>query len=89
VPFAAIVEEADVVIGLLQRLDLARDEAVEFVEIGCEVGRQLKSKAVSPGNVVIFFAFSATRALLLDRIKVGRPCPSQAREALGTRGGLA
>ena len=33
-PFAAMVEEADVVVGFLQRLDLARDEAVEFGEIG-------------------------------------------------------
>ena len=41
-PFAAMVEEADVVVGLFQRLDLARDEAVEFVEIGCEVGRQVE-----------------------------------------------
>ena len=41
-PFAAVIEEADVVVGLLQRLDLALDEAVEFVEIGCEVGRQVE-----------------------------------------------
>src|SRR5438034_512387 len=41
-PFAAVVEEADVVVGLLQRLDLARDEAVEFIEIGSEVGRQVE-----------------------------------------------
>ncbi len=33
-PFAAMIEEADVVVGLLQRLDLACDEAIEFVEIG-------------------------------------------------------
>src|SRR5207248_2678952 len=41
-PFAAMIEEADVVVGLLQRLDLARDEAVEFVEISREVGRQVE-----------------------------------------------
>ena len=41
-PFAAVIEEADVVVGLLQRLDLAHDEAVEFVEIGCEVGGQVE-----------------------------------------------
>src|SRR5437867_11761292 len=41
-PFAAMVEETDVVVGFFQRLDLARDEAVEFVEIGGEVGRQVK-----------------------------------------------
>ena len=39
-PFAAVVEEADIVVGLLERLDLARDELVEFVEIGDQVGRQ-------------------------------------------------
>jgi hypothetical protein len=33
-PFAAMIEETDVVVGLFQRLDLARDEAVKFVEIG-------------------------------------------------------
>ena len=41
-PFAAVIEEADVVVGLFQRLDLARDEAVEFVEIGGEVGGQVE-----------------------------------------------
>ena len=41
-PFAAMIEEADVVVGLLDRLDLARDEAVEFPEIGDEVRRQCK-----------------------------------------------
>jgi hypothetical protein len=55
-PFAAMVEEADVVVGLFQRLDLARDEAIEFVEIGDEVGRQCKSTAVSPGMSFIVFS---------------------------------
>ena len=32
-PFAAVVEEADVVVGLLQRLDLALDERVEFGKV--------------------------------------------------------
>ena len=41
-PFAAMVEEADVVVGFFQRLDLAFDEAIEFAEIGCEVGRQVE-----------------------------------------------
>src|SRR5581483_7242849 len=50
-PFAAMVEEADVVIGLLQRLDLARDEAVEFVEIGDEVGGQCEIQGASPSLV--------------------------------------
>ncbi len=41
-PFAAMIEEADVVVGFFQRLDLARDEAVEFGEIGREIGRQVE-----------------------------------------------
>ena len=40
-PFAAVIEEADVVVRLLDRLDLARDELVEFGEIGDQVGRQM------------------------------------------------
>ncbi|MEY9597668.1 hypothetical protein ABIF74_002360 [Bradyrhizobium japonicum] len=39
-PFAAMVEEADVVIGLFERLDLAFDETIELSEIGDEIGRQ-------------------------------------------------
>src|SRR4030095_8632507 len=41
-PFAAVIEETDVVVGVFQRLDLARDEAVELVKIGREVGRQVE-----------------------------------------------
>jgi 1,4-dihydroxy-2-naphthoyl-CoA synthase len=51
-PFAAVVEETDVVVGRFQRLDLARDEPIEFVEIGDEVGGQCKIHRLSPGNVV-------------------------------------
>ena len=69
-PFAAVIEEADVVVRLLDRLDLARDELVEFVEIGDQVGRQLKSKAVSPGNIVILsFCVKALRAPASDRLR--------------------
>ncbi|MGY3422716.1 hypothetical protein ACVWZW_003191 [Bradyrhizobium sp. F1.13.4] len=39
-PFATMIEEADVIVGLLQRLDLAFDETVELCEIGDEIGRQ-------------------------------------------------
>ena len=53
-PFAAMIEEADVVVGFLDRLDLARDELVEFVEIGDQVGRQCKIQGVSPGSLVSF-----------------------------------
>ena len=63
-PFAAMVEEADVVVGLFERLDLARDEAVEFVEIGDEVGRQCKIQGSSPE--VVF----RCRGLIVAPIKV-------------------
>src|SRR5271157_3743944 len=47
-PFAAVIEEADVVVGLFQRLDLARDEAIELVEIGDQVGRQCEIQGALP-----------------------------------------
>jgi hypothetical protein len=47
-PFAAMVEETDVVIGLFNRLDLARDELVELGEIGDQVGRHCKIQGNSP-----------------------------------------
>src|SRR5260221_3969200 len=36
-PFAAVIEEADVVVGLFQPLDLPRDEAIQVIEISDEV----------------------------------------------------
>jgi hypothetical protein len=51
-PFAAVIEEADVVIGFFNRLDLARDELVELGKIGDEVGRQCKIQG-SPPEVVL------------------------------------
>src|SRR3982074_562981 len=47
-PFAAMIEETDVVIGIFNRLDLARDELVELSEIGDQVGRQCKIQGNSP-----------------------------------------
>src|SRR6266404_7424531 len=47
-PFAAVIEEADVVIGFFNRLDLARDELVELGEIGDQVGRQCKIQGAAP-----------------------------------------
>src|SRR5436190_1459732 len=47
-PFAAVIEEADVVIGLFNRLDLARDEPVELGEIGDQVGRQCEIQGNPP-----------------------------------------
>ena len=40
--FAAVVEEADVVVLGLQRLDLSLDEGVELAEVGDEVVRQVE-----------------------------------------------
>src|SRR5262245_51593655 len=50
-PFAAVVEEADIVVGVFQRLDLALDETVEFGEIGCEVGRQVEIQGGPSRNI--------------------------------------
>ena len=36
--FAAVVEEADVIVLLFKRFDLGGDEGVEFVQIGLQVG---------------------------------------------------
>ena len=47
-PFAAMIEKPDVVVRVFDRLDLARDELVEFGEIGDEVGRQCKIQGSSP-----------------------------------------
>ena len=52
-PFAAMIEEADVVVGLFDRLDLACDEAVEFVEIGDQVGRQCKIQGAAPDRFLV------------------------------------
>src|SRR6516164_905646 len=47
-PFAAMIEEADVVVFFLERLDLLRDEAVQFVKIGDEVSRQCEVQGAPP-----------------------------------------
>ena len=46
--FAAMVEKADIVVRHLQRLDLGRDESVEFVQIGLQIGRNRKIHRLSP-----------------------------------------
>ncbi len=57
-PFAAMIEEADVVIGLFQRLDLARDESIEFVEISDQIGRQVEIQgSLSRKYRLLSFAF--------------------------------
>ena len=63
-PFAAMVEETDVVVGLFQRLDLARDEPVEFSEIGDEVGGQVEIQGgLSRNCLFLSFAFRRYAAL--------------------------
>jgi hypothetical protein len=37
-----VVEEPDVVVGLLQRLDLSLDELIELGEVGDQIGRQFE-----------------------------------------------
>ena len=47
-PFAAMIEETDVVVRFFNRLDLARDELVELGEIGDQIGWQCKIQGNSP-----------------------------------------
>jgi hypothetical protein len=51
-----MIEETDVVIGIFDRLDLARDELVELSEIGDQVGRQCKIQGNSPRCRFLSFA---------------------------------
>src|ERR1700730_2080261 len=60
-PFSAMSEEADVVVGLFESLDLARDEAVEFVEIGHQVGRQCEIQGALPEFLSFSAAIKVTR----------------------------
>ena len=41
-PFAPVVEEALVVVGCLQRVNLAGDERVQLGQVGQQVGRQVE-----------------------------------------------
>jgi len=47
-PFTAVIEEADVVVGLLDWFYFLRDELIELGEIGDEVSRQCKIHGNSP-----------------------------------------
>ena len=75
-PFAAMIEEADVVVGRFQRLDLALDEAIEFVEIGDEVGGQCKihRRSLPDMSFIVFSGYRAfgcaIRLRLEDRAQV-------------------
>ncbi len=69
-PFTAVVEEADVVISFFQRLDLARDEAIEFVEIGREVGRQVEVQGNLPEmSFVLDLRLGAMQRSCSDRFR--------------------
>jgi hypothetical protein len=48
-PFASVIEKADVVVGLLDRPDLFRDEMIQFGKVGNEIGGQRKIQGDSPG----------------------------------------
>ncbi|MGY2934422.1 hypothetical protein ACVWZ6_004024 [Bradyrhizobium sp. GM6.1] len=52
-PFAAVIEEADVIVGRLQRLDLLFDEKVELCEIGDEIGRQREIHGSLPDDFFV------------------------------------
>ncbi len=56
-PFTAMVEKPDVVVGLLQRLNFARDKSVKLVEIGGKVGRQRKIQVGLPRKDWLWFSF--------------------------------
>src|SRR5665647_3056924 len=78
-PFAAVIEEADVVVGLLDRLDLARDEKVEFAKIGDQIGRQIEIQGgLSRNYRCCRLALRRYAALQPGSIKVRRRRPSQA-----------
>jgi hypothetical protein len=48
-----MIEKADIVIGVLDRLDFLDDETIEFVEIGQEIGGQRKIQGGSPGCILV------------------------------------
>src|SRR5947207_14050884 len=47
-PFAAVIEEADIIVLVFQRLDRKRNEAIKLVEIGDQVSRQCKIQGAAP-----------------------------------------
>ena len=76
--FAAVVEEADVVVLLLERLDLRLDEAVEFVQVGGESWRKVEIQAALPE---IYRSFFRHRGRYANR-PVNENGPSAARSGL-------
>src|SRR6266851_4311065 len=50
-PFAAMIEETDIVVRCFDRLDLARDELIELGEIRDQVGRQCEIQGSSPRSL--------------------------------------
>jgi len=43
-----MIEETDVVVRFFDRLDLARDELIEFGELGDQIGRQCQKSKRAP-----------------------------------------
>src|SRR3546814_2435509 len=57
--FAAVVEEADIVVGQFQRPDLGLDERVELAEIRLQIGGHRKIHVSLP---VLFYSRQSARA---------------------------
>src|SRR3546814_11620745 len=57
--FAAVVEEADIVVGQFERPDLGLDERVELVEIRLQIGGHRKIHVSLP---VLFYSRTSARA---------------------------
>src|SRR3546814_18089321 len=57
--FAAVVEEADIVVGQFERPDLGLDERVELVEIRLQIGGHRKIHVSLP---VLFYSRQSARA---------------------------
>jgi hypothetical protein len=51
-PFAAMIEKADIVVGLLDRLDLFGDETIKLGEIDDQIGGQVEIQGGLSRNVV-------------------------------------
>src|SRR3954453_1307682 len=68
-PFAAMIEEADVVVLRFQRLDLERNEAVELGGIGDEIRRQGKIQGALPRSCLALLPPIKVRAQ--DQVKQG------------------
>ncbi len=60
-PFAAVIEEADIVVGRLERLDLRRDESVELGQVLGQGLRQIEIHDRHPARLTPEFLESLTQ----------------------------